>query len=100
MYPTPLSLGRRIVKLSPEIWVVHGERPTQWLGFTIIYWVTYPIPSSSMYIWMSVCVYMPVWVHGTTYAWAYGCNYVWLNVFLRLCNTYVSHGTEGVSPFI
>ena len=29
MYPIPLSLGRRIVKLSPEIWVVHGERPTQ-----------------------------------------------------------------------
>ena len=48
MYPTPLSLGRRIVKLSPEIWVVHGEKPTQWLGFTIIYWVTYPIPSSSL----------------------------------------------------
>ena len=29
MYSTPLSLGRRLVKLSPEIWVVHGERPTQ-----------------------------------------------------------------------
>ena len=29
MYPSPLSLGRSIVKLSPEIWVVHGERPTQ-----------------------------------------------------------------------
>ena len=28
--PNPMeSLGRRIVKLSPEIWVVHGERPTQ-----------------------------------------------------------------------
>ena len=29
MYPTPLSLGRCIVKLSPEMWDVHGEGPTQ-----------------------------------------------------------------------
>ena len=27
MYPSPLSLGRRIVKLGPEIWVVHAETP-------------------------------------------------------------------------
>ena len=48
MYPSPLGLGRRIVKLSPEIWVVHGERPTQCLGDKIICWVTYPNPSSSL----------------------------------------------------
>ena len=33
MCPSPLSLGRRIVMLSPEVWVVHGERPTHWHGF-------------------------------------------------------------------
>ena len=49
MYPSPLGLGRRIVKLSPEIWVVHGEKPTQCLGYKIICWVTYPIPSSILY---------------------------------------------------
>ena len=48
MYPSPLSLGRHIVQMSPEIWVVHGERPTQCLGYKIICWVTYPIPSSKL----------------------------------------------------
>ena len=48
--PSPLGLGRQIVKLSPEIWVEHGERPTQCLGYKIICWVTYPIPSSNAHL--------------------------------------------------
>ena len=35
MYPSPLSLGRRIVKLSPEIWVVHGAKPTHIRNLTV-----------------------------------------------------------------